>query len=485
MVANTKKEIDAVDLFCGAGGTSAGLYDAANELGIKVNLLAINHWYVAIKTHGYNHTLANHLCESLDNVNPRNVVPSGRLKLLVASPECTHHSNARGGKPKNEQSRATAWHVLRWAEALRIDNIIIENVTEFLSWGPLGANGKPLKSKKGETYKAFIIALKSLGYKVEDRILNAADYGDATARKRLFIIARRGHKKIKWPKKTHGPGCKKPYRTAREIIDWNYESQSIFGRKRPLKPNTLRRIEAGLRKFGGEAFLAMFYGTNDARSINRPCPTITADGQHIGICEPFLVEYHGKTKGERRERIRTLNDPLPTQDTSNRFGLCEPFLVNCKGTKESDLKNNIRSVDRPTPAQCGRNSVYLCEPFLVNMKGQSKSSDVNKPMPTQCSKNHLYLCEPFLTKYYGTAKAVSVDKPLDAVTTKDRFALVQPVANGYKLDINFRMLQPHELAAAMSLQDFIFFGTKTQITKQIGNAVAEKNAKAMCLCVLD
>jgi len=190
--------VHAADLFCGAGGTSAGLYAAADDLGLNVNLLAINHWKVAIQSHSYNHKLANHLCESLDNVNPREAVPGGRLNLMVASPECTHHSIARGGKPCSDQSRASAWHVLRWAEALRVDNIIIENVKEFRTWGPLGVNGRPLKSRKGETYAAFMNALVSLGYRVEDNVLNAADYGDATSRERLFIMAKRNRRRIKW-----------------------------------------------------------------------------------------------------------------------------------------------------------------------------------------------------------------------------------------------------------------------------------------------
>src|SRR6266404_9126646 len=144
--------IEAVDLFCGAGGTSTGLAHACTFLGYQLKLVAINHWDVAIDTHSTNHPSTTHLCESVDNVDPRKTVPSGRLNILVASPECTHHSNARGGRPMSDQSRATAWAILRWAEALYIDNIIIENVREFKTWGPLGADGRPLKSKRGHTY---------------------------------------------------------------------------------------------------------------------------------------------------------------------------------------------------------------------------------------------------------------------------------------------------------------------------------------------
>ena len=161
-----KPIIQAVDLFCGAGGTSTGLIQAADNLGYQVDLTAINHWTTAIATHSTNHPGTRHLCESLDNVEPRKLFPEGRINLLVASPECTHHSRARGGKPCSDQSRSGAWRIVEWANALYIDNILIENVPEFESWGPLGANGKPLKSKKEEAFQAFKIALKSLGYRL-------------------------------------------------------------------------------------------------------------------------------------------------------------------------------------------------------------------------------------------------------------------------------------------------------------------------------
>src|SRR5690348_12640820 len=145
-------EIKVADLFCGAGGTSSGLMAAARKLGKRVNLLAINHWDVAIATHSANHPEAKHLCTGIDEVDPRRAVPGGRLNLLLASPECTHHSNARGGKPMSDQRRASAWHIVRWAEALYIDTIIVENVREFRDWGPLGVNSRPIKSKRGEAF---------------------------------------------------------------------------------------------------------------------------------------------------------------------------------------------------------------------------------------------------------------------------------------------------------------------------------------------
>lgn len=383
--------IEAADLFCGAGGTSTGMLKAAEDLKTKLSLLAINHWSVAINTHSLNHPGIRHKCESLDTIRPRTVVPGGHLSVLAASPECTHHSNAAGGRPKNDQSRATAWHVSRWTSDLTIDNLFLENVREFKNWGPLysdhsnGCRGvgtcrkschynKPIPSRKGETFRAFLLSLEAMGYRLEMREQVAAEFGDPTSRTRLIIMGKRGGGKITWPEPTHGPGLK-PFRTAREIIDWELKGKSIFNRKRALSKNTLRRIAAGLRKFGGaaaEPFLVMLYGTGESRSIDKPLPTVTANGQ------------------------------------GGELALVEP-------------------------------------------------------------------------KYYRTGRCKSLDLPLDTVSTKDRFLLVEPVIGRVvaEMDIRLRMLQPHELAAAMSFpKGYKFYGNREDQVKQIGNAVAVELARA-------
>ena len=195
--------LNACDLFCGGGGSSTGLTRACRDLGLKLKLTAINHWQTAIATHSKNHPEATHLCESLDNLNPRRVIPSGRLDLLLASPECIHFSNARGDVPMNDQCRASAWHIVRWAEALDIKSILIENVREFQKWGPLNAKGRPIKSRQGETFQAFLNALRSLGYAVDYGEFVAASSGDPTTRRRLFIQAQKGRRKVVWPEPTH------------------------------------------------------------------------------------------------------------------------------------------------------------------------------------------------------------------------------------------------------------------------------------------
>jgi DNA (cytosine-5)-methyltransferase 1 len=475
--------IDAADLFCGAGGSSTGLVHACRKLGIEINLLAVNHWKTAVATHTQNHPWARHMCADLSSIDPSLAIPGGKLRILVASPECTHHSNARGGKPRSDQSRASAWHILHWAERLQIDDILIENVAEFQSWGPLNRYGKPVKRRKGDTFRVFLKALEAMGYSVDYRIMNAADYGDATTRRRLFIQARRG-RKISWPDPSHAGR----WRAAREIIDWDLKGESIFTRKKPLRPNTLKRIEAGLLKFGGAPFLTILRRHADGTSLNNPVPTITAGGTHIGLAEPFLVEYYGDSH-QQQKRIRSVNDPLPTQSTENRFGLCEPFII----PMEHSGRQPVRSTDKPLPtittARAG--SFGLCEPFVMNVAHQgsdeSRCRSVDDPLSTIPAghRGELALCEPFLTKYYGSGEGVRpVDEPLDTVTVRDRFALCEPIQERHGMDIRFRMLQPHELAAAMGFDAYQFTGNKTEIVKQIGNAVPVHLSEALCTRLL-
>ncbi len=471
--------IEAVDQFCGGGAFSCGLTDATDELGYQVHLTAINHWKIAIETYKRNHPGATPLEENLDNVDPRKVVPGGHLDILVSSPECTYHSNAAGGAPVNDQSRSTAWHVLRWADALWIENILVENVPEFQDWGPLDREKKRIKKQKGKIYLSFLDQLKSLGYNVDARVLCCADYGDATTRKRLFIQARRD-KAVIWPEATHARkdqqdlfGDRLPWRAAREIIDWSLKGSSIFTRKKPLKPNTMRRIIKGLQKYSGlpfvvgiegkevgsethptagqiEPYIVKFYGTNNAASIDEPLPTVTAVGQHFAVCQPYLVEYHGSNRSGG-ERVRSLEEPMPAVATSNQFALCEPYLVTCN---HGDAPNRSYAIDQP--------------------------------MPTVTSVDAWGIAQPFLVSYYGNGQPQSVDDPLDTVTSSDRFGLVVPLVDGYAVvDILFRMLQPHELAGAQSFPvGYDFAGNREEKVKQIGNAVPRLTGKALCKTIL-
>lgn len=450
------------DLFCGAGGTSTGALRAAREAGLRPRLTAVNHWPRAIETHAANHPDARHLCTSIDAIDPRSLFKLGELDLLLASPECMHHSVARGGRPVNDQSRATAWCVTRWAEALQPGVILVENVPEFLDWAPIGTNGRPLKSQRGAVFQGWVAALRALGYTVDWRILCAADYGDPTTRRRLFVQAVRGRRKIRWPERTHGPhGADdffpvQPYRTAREIINWKHASRSIFDPdRRPLSPNTLRRIEIGLRRYGLGAFLVPQQSRHETRSVDAPLPTVVGSSTGEGLVEPFLVTVsHG---GGDKRRVHDLEKPVKTLTATGNLGI--PYLVKLRGTSREQIeKHSSQSVDGPLPT--------------ITAGG-----------------GHVGLCEPFLTPFYGSSGAVSVDEPLDTVTCKDRFGLVQPRLlineEEYLLDVHFRMLQPDELSRAQGFpDDYRFTGTKTEITKQIGNAVPCGLARALVSAVI-
>ncbi len=494
------RAIESVDLFCGAGGTSQGLLMAANRLDRRLKLLAINHWSVAIDTHALNHAEAVNLCTGLNEVDPHKLVPSGRLDLLCASPECTHHSVARGGKPMDDQSRSSAWLILRWVQQIYIGVLIFENVPEWVSWGPLGANGKPLKSKKGELFRMFVETLKAMGYKVEWKILNCADYGSPTTRRRLFMIARRDGKAITWPAETHVSPAKvmvpclfdaprKPWRTAREIIDWGLKSRSIFGRKKPLADNTLKRIEAGMLKFNGirvdlrkcmreglrpylivppgktmedaEAFLLPHRFKDGVHSIDEPYRTVTATSSDFSLVRPFLVDPNfGERKGQA-PRMRSVDRPAPTVTSTGAGGVVQPLLMQIDHASGS---GSMRPVDAPVATLVTKENTGLLEPFLTVLRGTGTVAGVDRPLPTvTASGTHYGAVEPFvvtvnhgdglnrrvrsvdepmatvtgsmgegiavpaLLKFYGTGDgAVSVDEPVPTVTTKDRFGVMLP-----------------------------------------------------------
>ncbi len=527
--------IFAADLFCGAGGTSTGFIEAAKELGLKVELVAINHWTMAIATHKLNHPEVRHFNSDLSELDPRKIVPGGVLELLIASPECTHFSRARGGRPMSKQSRASVKYVLRWVTALDVKDVLIENVPEFLDWGPLHRQGtkagQPIKNRKGEYFHRFIRKMREHGYQVKWQILNAADYGDPTTRKRLFIIARKD-REIHFPEPTHRQkaedlfGKNATWRPAREIIDWSIKGESIFKRKRPLSPNTMRRIAAGLKKFGGKAFIIGQQSKAAARDVDEPIPTVAgrgaiafvepflvttehsnAHGKQIrstnepiqtitgrgqfGLVQPFLVEYQGGKEGDKR--TRSLNEPLPTQDTHNRFGLVEPFIMAVNHGKDD---KRSYSLNQPMPTVTSVDAWALIEPFIVMLNGTKDDQlnrsqrPVSEPMPTVTGSGHFGLVEPFLVEYYGTGTVASIDEPLKTQTGKDRFGLVEPIMEDkegrrYYMDILFRMLKPHELAAAMSFpKDYRFEGNREQVVKQIGNAVPVQLAKALCMELL-
>jgi DNA (cytosine-5)-methyltransferase 1 len=329
--------IEAVDLFCGAGGTSSGILKAAAKLLKVVRLWAVNHWRTAIDTGELNHPNVKHICQPVENIHPLDLIKSGWLHLLAASCECRFHSNARGGGPCDEQSRSQPWQLIRWATDIRVDNVLMENVREFLNWGPLLTKGirwrgryykakRPDPRRKGESFKAFINAWINLGYSVDFKVQDASDFGDATSRERLMMIAHRDGRPVVFPKPTHGPGRTQPHRAMRECIDWSLAGKSIFGR-RNISPNTVRKINIGLERFGGEPFIMnLAHGkATSLRSVDEPVFTLTtAKGGELALvrpvnrCKPFLIKYNGTGIAY------SLDEPIDTLTTKPRFALVQP-----------------------------------------------------------------------------------------------------------------------------------------------------------------
>lgn len=430
--------IHAADLLCGAGGTTTGLVQACLEAQVPLDLAAVNHWPRAIQTHFANYPRVRHFCRDLKSVDPREAVPTGHLDILAASPVCKEHSPARGARPVTAQRRTDPYEILRWHRALDVDSFMIENVPAFMKWGPRDADGHRIADRAGEYFQEFVGRLRDLGYEVDYRILNSADYGAATIRKRLFVLGRKDGRPVTWPEPTHAPAL---WRPARDIIDWSLRGKSIFGRRRPLAQATLRRIAIGLRKFCREElkpFLVMLYGTNDARTLDLPTPVITAEGQHIALAQPFLIPFFGE-RPSQTPRTHSLFDPLPTVTSHGAGGLVEPILV---------------------PA--------------------ASPGVVSAPWTEEDSRTW-----SLIVKYYGEGIAKPVSEPLDTITTRDRFGLLTPVRDGMRLDILFRMLEPHELLRAMSFPEgYLLSGSREDQIQQIGNAVEVRTARAIFLEML-
>lgn len=304
-----------VDNFAGGGGASTGIELAT---GRSVDI-AINHDPAAIAMHRANHPATKHYCENVWDVDPVEACAGRPVGLAWFSPDCKHFSKAKGGKPVEKAIRGLAWVAIRWAKLVRPRVIILENVEEFTTWGPLIGN-RPDPMRKGQTFRRFVHALKRYGYRVEWNELRACDYGAPTIRKRFFLIARCDGLPIVWPEPTHGEpstlfvasGIIHPWRTAAEIIDWTIPCPSIYDRKKPLCENTMRRIARGLRKF----------------VLEHPQPYIVDD--HIA---PFLIQYHTEQSG-KEVRGQAVDKPLMTADSSNRYGLVTALLIKYYGQGE-------------------------------------------------------------------------------------------------------------------------------------------------------
>lgn len=453
-----------VDNFAGGGGASEGIEQA---LGRPVDL-AINHDATAIAVHTANHPGSEHSVADVWDIDPETAAAGRPVGLAWFSPDCRHHSKAKGGRPVSKSVRGLAWVAARWAAKVKPRVIALENVEEFLDWGPLIKNAKgqlvPDPARKGQTFNGFVRALRRHGYQVDWRILKACDFGAPTIRRRLFLVARRDGLPIKWPKPTHGdPGSPavrrgklQPWRTAAECIDWSIPCPSIFERQRPLADATLRRIAKGVMRYvveSGDPFIVPIanYGNGSelVNAIGEPLRTVTAwpKGGSFALVSAFLAKHYGGVVGA------DLRDPLPT----------------------------ITATDHNAPVAIS----------LVNLKGSERGGrDPRQPMPTICAGGtHAAAVAAFLVKYYGRGVGQCLEDPIHTMPTRDRFGLVTVTIAGEQyaiVDIGMRMLQPHELAAAQGFPDHYEFAQfngkpvpKYQQVRLIGNSVCPPLAKAI------
>lgn len=496
-----------VDNFAGGGGASTGIELAT---GYSVDI-AINHDPEAIKMHRANHPNTKHYCENVWAVDPVKACNGHPVGLAWFSPDCKHFSKAKGGKPKDKNIRGLAWVALRWAGLVKPRVIMLENVEEFKTWGPLNRRHHPIKAKQGKTFERFVQQLRELGYEVEFRELIAADYGAPTMRKRFFMIARCDGKPIVWPEPTHGPadseevkaGLLKPYVGAYTQIDFSRPCPSIFDTSeeikekygiravRPLAQKTMDRIARGLKKFvldNPEPFIIQCNHGGERRpnDIRGPMPTIT--GKHgYGIVEPKIVPYIGTNttnhpggncknhihtittgnqqclisptliqyySGTSKDEVRgqSIEEPIMTVDGSNRYGLVTSFLHKYY---DGGYTGAGDTVENPLPTVTSWDHNSLCAVNLIQMNNHCDGRDVKEPIPTiTAGDGHFGEVRAFLIKYYGSGIGQDVKEPLDTVTSRDRFGLVTINGTDYQIvDIGLRMLEPKELYGCQGFPD--------------------------------
>ena len=437
-----------VDNFAGGGGASVGI-----QLGIGRPVdVAINHDPEAVAVHKLNHPETHHYCESVFSVDPVTITRNQPVGLAWFSPDCTHHSKAKGGKPRCAKRRGLAWIVIRWARRVRPRVIMLENVEEFAQWGPLQADGTPCPARRGQTFRHWWNQLERCGYRIEMRELRACDYGAPTIRKRLFIIARRDGLPIRWPEPTHGPGLL-PYRTAAECIDWSIPCPSIFERKKPLAEATCRRVAEGIRRFVVET--------------EKPYFVTGIDHKSSGISAVWSAEK-----------------PLTTITTENRHALVTAFLAkHYTGVVGTDVRQPIGTVTAVDHHS-------LVTSHLVKLRNNGIGQDVRQPLHTiTASGTHHAEVRAFLIKYYSEGgQWASLHDPMHTIPTKDRLGLVLVRGEPYQIvDIGLRMLQPHELSQAQGFPDWYRLDGelngrklgKTVQVRMIGNSVSPVLAEAL------
>lgn len=450
------------DNFAGGGGASSGLKIA---LGRSPDV-AINHDPEAIAVHAANHPDTEHHLTDVFEVDPIKACRGKRVALAWFSPDCKHHSKAKGGKPKDAKIRGLAWVAVRWAAKVQPRVIVLENVEEFVDWGPLYRDHssdctgtgeacrkgchylRPIPERKGETFRAFCAKLRRLGYVVEWRLLRGRDYGAATIRRRLFLIARCDGRPIAWPAPTHGPGHPQPFREFATCVDWTDLGASIFDRERPLADATMRRIARGVREFVIKPGRRYFVPRADVMAV------------------PYLIHRSNGERPGQAPRIYDIQRPLGTiVAQGQKHQLCVAFLARHYG-------------DRPTGGWVGGASLAA-------------------PLPTITTRDHHALVTAFLVRYNGTGDAEPVTRPLGTLTTRDRYGLVTVEIDGDRwtiVDIKSRMLKPRELFRAQGFPEDYQIDpvgpngkrlSKTAQVRMVGNSVCPPIAAAIARAALE
>lgn len=439
--------IEVIDLFCGAGGVTTGI-EKAKYKGLKCAkvIACINHDPIAIASHKANHRGVLHFTEDIKvfDVTRFPAWTPGSIKILWASLECTNFSNAKGGLPRDPDSRTLADHLFRYIEHLQPDYILIENVREFMSWGPLDHNGKPVSKDKGIDYTRWVEGVKSHGYEYDFRILNCADYGAHTSRKRLFICFAKDKLPLIFPQPTHsktGGKCFKKWRAVKEVLDFTDEGQSIFTRKKPLSEKTLERIYAGLVKFvanGDDNWLVKYNSAcnntsvNKGSSVDEPSPSITTV-PGVGVAsvdKAFILKYNSTNRDTGKHIPPSIEDPAPVISTQVRMGLVNvkrPFITSYISDTPKDVDSPFFAITtQPQHALININKAFVTQ--YNSGSDNNRVKGIDEPCNTVPTNNRFALVQAqFLIKYHKTGNNInSINDPASTITTKDRQALIQP-----------------------------------------------------------
>lgn len=521
-----------IDLFCGAGGTSSGVNTARldGEQCAKV-IACVNHDANAIASHKANHPDALHFTEDIRTLELSPLVAHvdkcrqenpDSLIVLWASLECTNFSRAKGGQPRDADSRTLAEHLFRYIEAIDPDYIQIENVEEFMSWGKVDENGRPVSRDRGSSYLRWVNKVRRYGYDFDHRIMNAADYGAYTSRKRFFGIFAKKGLPIIWPEPTHCKNGSKglfsdlqPWKPVREVLDFSNEGESIFGRTKPLCEKTLERIYAGLIKFvaGGKDAFMVKYNSMSLRgkyippSIDEPCPTIATQNRLALARVSFLSkQFGGNTAGKNISvdgpagTITTIDhhafvsvcygngynlsiaEPGPTLTTKDKLALVNVnFIAN-----EYSGGGQISSIESPNPALLTnpKQKLVTCDRFLMNPQFNSTGSSVDDPCFTLIARMDKRPPCLVVTETGNVAiQILGTDSPM-MVKIKEFMSMYCII------DIKMRMLTIDEMKLIQGFpEDYVLIGTQAEQKKFIGNAVevtiARKWCEALCSSIRD